>query len=478
VGPGTTQEQIATMEAGIRADRARQMQSFAAHGDNPAGPQAYASPIAVQRARDEETLMGAGARRAEGLESTPKEEQAAKSARYRLKQDAKIEGAAEAEKAEPAAKPAPPGLASAVGNFGKSLQDQAAKIDTAYHGPEQGYIPPTLIAPRAAGGPVDSGNAYLVGEQGPEIITAPSDGFVIPAPQTSKLLGGINLGGVAAGSGSSEGSAADFSGGGGIRGVSPIGQYKQASNFAASFAHGNGNQAQYGREDGGPIGEGDRVKVGEKGAEIVVEPSRREMKTFQRGNPEMEGWAIRDDQAAGPKSDDAAVLRDAVTPGSPLQALAIPDYLSRQVLRGMAGADRKYAAGAVRTPAQIEADYVQQGKPQGDKRAAGVIGASSPEEPLPPGVAPAVHPLPAPPAMAVAAEPQYRWAGDRLVLDDSRVAPSGPSPLPLPKAPPIQAPAQAKPPVKASIADVLAAMKADQKFSTGSTHRTPARKRQ
>jgi hypothetical protein len=80
--------------------------------------------------------------------------------------------------------------------------------------------------------------------------------------------------------------------------------------------------------------------------------------------------------------------------------------------------------------------------------------------------------------MAVAAEPQYRWAGDRLVLDDSRVAPSGPSPLPLPKAPPIQAPAQAKPPVKASIADVLAAMKADQKFSTGSTHRTPARKRQ
>lgn len=60
---------------------------------------------------------------------------------------------------------------------------------------------------RAGGGPIRRGGTYLVGEQGPELITASRDGFVHNARQTGAMLGGpgravqasaptINLGGV------------------------------------------------------------------------------------------------------------------------------------------------------------------------------------------------------------------------------------------------------------------------------------------
>ena len=449
VGAGTTPEEAAA----VGAQNAARVEGMERQFAGP-GPMAYASPLEVQKNRDEETLMGAGARRAEGLESTPKEEQAARSARYRLKQDAKIEKEGETaalSKAE-AAKP-PPGWAQRIGEAGRSLQEQAGKVDTAYHGPTSGYIPPQLIAPRAAGGPVGAGDAYLVGEQGPELIVPPTDGTVIPAAPTAALLsagGGLSSHfGTYAGSGPGDPWAYK----------NPM---QQAAKSAFSNVHQSGGMAgAYGREDGGPVGAGDKVVVGEKGPELVV-PKPREMKTFERGPSEERRKA----DAASARADEETA-KGVAQMLSPIPGSAAPAVVN--VGRGIVDNGRAMAGWAAERKALAERPvFVQQGKPQGEKRAPGVIGASVPEEPLPEGVAPAVHPLPAPPAMAVASEPRYRWEGDRLVLDD--VAPPGPSPLPPPKAPPIEAPAPAKP----SVADTIIAMR----HTTGATHRSPARKRQ
>lgn len=43
---------------------------------------------------------------------------------------------------------------------------------------------------RASGGPVSGGESYLVGEQGPEMFVPRHSGSIIPAPQTSALVGG------------------------------------------------------------------------------------------------------------------------------------------------------------------------------------------------------------------------------------------------------------------------------------------------
>lgn len=43
---------------------------------------------------------------------------------------------------------------------------------------------------RASGGPVFAGKSYLVGENGPEILTMPSNGYVLDAKKTAGLLSG------------------------------------------------------------------------------------------------------------------------------------------------------------------------------------------------------------------------------------------------------------------------------------------------
>ncbi|MGH8074977.1 MAG: hypothetical protein ACREO4_13065 [Lysobacter sp.] len=43
---------------------------------------------------------------------------------------------------------------------------------------------------RAGGGPVDAGKAYLVGENGPEMVVPRASGTVVPAMQTASLMGG------------------------------------------------------------------------------------------------------------------------------------------------------------------------------------------------------------------------------------------------------------------------------------------------
>ena len=49
---------------------------------------------------------------------------------------------------------------------------------------------------RAAGGPVQAGKAYLVGEQGPELIRPMGAGMVVPAAQTAAMRGGFSVGGI------------------------------------------------------------------------------------------------------------------------------------------------------------------------------------------------------------------------------------------------------------------------------------------
>lgn len=53
-----------------------------------------------------------------------------------------------------------------------------------------GGIPPLENA-RADGGPVSSGKPYLVGERGPELVVPRNDGHVVPAEQTSALMGDV-----------------------------------------------------------------------------------------------------------------------------------------------------------------------------------------------------------------------------------------------------------------------------------------------
>jgi hypothetical protein len=52
---------------------------------------------------------------------------------------------------------------------------------------------PAVAGARASGGPVSGGKTYLVGEQGPELFTAPTSGEIVPNDRlrslTSKGLG-------------------------------------------------------------------------------------------------------------------------------------------------------------------------------------------------------------------------------------------------------------------------------------------------
>lgn len=52
-----------------------------------------------------------------------------------------------------------------------------------------GAMNAALAGGRARGGPVDGGKTYLVGEEGPELVTFKSAGTVVPAQQTAALLG-------------------------------------------------------------------------------------------------------------------------------------------------------------------------------------------------------------------------------------------------------------------------------------------------
>lgn len=59
------------------------------------------------------------------------------------------------------------------------------------------------VSGRASGGPVKAGKSYMVGENGPELVTFGEDGYVHPAGQTQGMLSGTSGGSVPAGWGSS-----------------------------------------------------------------------------------------------------------------------------------------------------------------------------------------------------------------------------------------------------------------------------------
>lgn len=64
------------------------------------------------------------------------------------------------------------------------------------------------VSGRASGGPVSAGQTYLVGEEGPELITMPRDGYVHDAAATRGMMSGASGGSAAGASGWSSGGGA------------------------------------------------------------------------------------------------------------------------------------------------------------------------------------------------------------------------------------------------------------------------------
>jgi hypothetical protein len=78
-----------------------------------------------------------------------------------------------------------------------SIRDQQVTVKATFSGPAAGVIQSKGInasasvsyGRRASGGPVQAGRPYLVGEQGPELVTPTRSGFVHPASKTAAMLG-------------------------------------------------------------------------------------------------------------------------------------------------------------------------------------------------------------------------------------------------------------------------------------------------
>jgi len=98
----------------------------------------------------------------------------------------------------------------------------------------------SAIMGRAAGGPIEPGQPYLVGEQGPELVVPQQSGTVIPSGPTMGLLGMTTHAGAKAMSGPA---APDFGGKGGLMSGSPMGELKKHQAFGERFAR---NPMSYG----------------------------------------------------------------------------------------------------------------------------------------------------------------------------------------------------------------------------------------
>lgn len=226
------------------------------------------SPVDSQNARDRDTMARAGAYEAQGAEQSGRDKYEAQGAEYRLDNDRKAKGATSK------AKPAPATLSSAIGSLGSDISQGAGRIDTAYHGPSGGFVPPQLIqvsGARASGGPVAGGQPYLVGEQGPELIAPGVGGAGLAmAPK-------VNVPTTAA--------PAEF---GGMPGRETAGDdylhnaYDKSRTVQAPGANMGGKDAWTSvadkvqadaREEGGPVEAGQPYVVGEKGPEVIVSPS-------------------------------------------------------------------------------------------------------------------------------------------------------------------------------------------------------------
>lgn len=207
------------------------------------------------RRRDAEAISSAKAKQAEGVDLSDDEQRQVRGAQYRagMKQDQK------------------PTLASALSESAASDQEQLAKIDVGYHGPNGGYMPPQLIQIsgfRELGGPMSAGNAYMVGESGPEMVMPKAPKVDIPGvgdvsqsdiAQHSTQLGRLELVHKLPSLGDMQRT--------GAKNLGP----PPAMPAGASSPIGKGADAwMAARADGGPMRSGGKYVVGERGPETVI----------------------------------------------------------------------------------------------------------------------------------------------------------------------------------------------------------------
>lgn len=84
------------------------------------------------------------------------------------------------------------GLMTKINSFGQEIGKLAGQAWTGQLGPKGGPPDASIaVEARAEGGPVDAFAPYLVGENGPELIIPGTDGIVIPADQTSDIMGDL-----------------------------------------------------------------------------------------------------------------------------------------------------------------------------------------------------------------------------------------------------------------------------------------------
>lgn len=285
VGPGVTRAQAeqaqnaraAPIQAKDDEDARRASERDArAGGAGGVAPATFVNPVAELRSQDQERAATSRAYEDYGIEQSGRDQYEAEHAERRLSRETKARPSARAT------------LASRLSQGGQDAMRASASVDTAYHGPSGGYIPPQLIpisGARAMGGPVGGGEGYLVGEHGPELIVPGQDSFVIPNHQLGAATqmgpgSGGSLGGSptlrramgqtpsAAALGPSQAVApTSFAGSGGLAGGSVAGEDKAHKAFGARFGK---NPMAYGDADGGPVQAGERHVVGERGPEVVV----------------------------------------------------------------------------------------------------------------------------------------------------------------------------------------------------------------
>jgi hypothetical protein len=182
VGSGVSQAELdrqsaadAANDARLAADRDARLATSGGMAI-AGGPGSGATVDEPLRRADYETAALARARQAEGIELTPEEERKAAAAEYRQgnakKNDRKAKGAE-----------AKASLADFLTGSGNAWQKKAAAVDSSYHGPTGGYIPPQLIqiaGARAGGGPIDAGGGPT--SLGELLSFGPVSGGPISAP--------------------------------------------------------------------------------------------------------------------------------------------------------------------------------------------------------------------------------------------------------------------------------------------------------
>lgn len=81
--------------------------------------------------------------------------------------------------------------------YGKTLDVHIRQLVSTSGTPMANFSDPGSLVgngfpPRAKGGPVMAGQAYLVGEKGPEVMLAPQDGYVYDAATTARMMSGTS----------------------------------------------------------------------------------------------------------------------------------------------------------------------------------------------------------------------------------------------------------------------------------------------